>query len=101
MKQREPLTRVVRSLRSGQITIPAEFRRQLGIGENSLLQLTLSRGELRLRPIRVSDHPQGSPWLEHAYDAFAAVRAQTDQYSEEDINAAIDAAVQAVRESHA
>ena len=94
-------TRVVRSLRHGQITIPAEFRKALGIEADSLLQLTLAEGELRIKPVQVTSTPQGSPWLKEAYEAFAEVRQHLDAYSEEEINAAIDEAVKAVRQSHA
>ena len=90
-------TRTVRSLRSGQITIPAEFRRQLGIEGESLLQITLTEGELRIRPLRVTAALPGSPWLEELYEQFAPVREEAHQYSEEEINAAIDDAVRAVR----
>ena len=42
-------SRLVRPLRGGQITIPAEFRKQLGLDESSLLRVTLDGGELRLQ----------------------------------------------------
>ena len=35
------MSRIVRPLRGGQITIPAEFRKELGITEESVLQVTL------------------------------------------------------------
>jgi len=104
MTEREPpLTKIVRPLRSGQITIPAEFRQKLGIGLDSLLQVTLMQGELRVRPLSVSERAAGSPWLEELYDAFSSVReeAGSKRYTAEEINAAIDAAVQAVRQKHA
>jgi AbrB family looped-hinge helix DNA binding protein len=102
MKEGEQMTRVVRPLRSGQITIPAEFRRALGIGGDSLLQLTLIQGELRIRPVSVSPEGQGSGWLREAYDAFAPVREELAQkYSGDEIDAAIDQAVKAVRQSNA
>ena len=91
----------MRSLRNGQITIPAEFRRRLGLQGDSLLQVTLEEGELRIKPLRVSGHSAGSPWLKELYDLFAPVRQEGEQYSEEEINAAIDEAVKAVRRSRA
>lgn len=95
------MTKVVRPLRSGQITIPAEFRRQLGIDEHSLLQLTLAGGELRIKPMTVAERTHGSSWLKDAYEAFAAVRTVTERFSDQEINEAIDQAVQAVRAKHA
>ena len=95
------MIKIVRSLRSGQITIPADFREKLGIDADTLLQISLMQGELRIKPVRVSEKAEGSPWLKEAYRAFADVRKQTEQYSEGEINAVIDKAVKAVREAHA
>jgi AbrB family looped-hinge helix DNA binding protein len=103
MKDKEPMTKIVRPLRSGQITIPAEFRRQLGIDEHSMLKMTLERDELRLTPVAVREQTQGSPWLRELYDEFAPVRQEAIDkgYTEEEINADIDAAVRARRAARA
>lgn len=97
------LTKIVRPLRSGQITIPAEFREKLGIGPDTLLQVTLSEGELRVRPVSVMDRAGGSPWLKELFDLFAPVRREAEamSYTEEEIDLAIDEAVKAVRQTHA
>jgi AbrB family looped-hinge helix DNA binding protein len=103
MKDSEPMTKIVRPLRSGQITIPAAFRRQLGIDEHSMLKMTLDRGELRLKPVDVREQAQGSPWLRELYDSFAPVRQEAIDkgYTEEEINADIDAAIKASRAARA
>jgi AbrB family looped-hinge helix DNA binding protein len=101
MKEREPMARIVRPLRSGQITIPAEFRRQLGITEDSVLQMTLKEGELRIKPMRVTETAVGSPWLKELYDLFAPVREEATSMSEEEIDEAIGRAVRASRKRHA
>lgn len=99
MREAEPMTKIVRPLRGGQITIPIEFRKQLGIDDRSLLQLTLAEGELRLKPLAVREQKQGSPWLRELYEYFAPVRQEAVErgYTEEEINAAIDEAVAAAR----
>lgn len=96
------MNKIVRPLRGGQVTIPADFREKLGIEADTLLQISLMQGELRIKPVQVSDKPQaaGSPWLKEAYKAFADIRKQTEQYSEEEISEAIDQALKAVRKSH-
>lgn len=96
-------TRLVRSLRSGQITIPAEFRRELGIHDDSVLQVTLESGELRIKPVEMKETGRGSPWLKELRDYFAPVREeiQDQGLSEEEVNDSIDAAVRAVRAEHA
>ena len=95
------MTRIVRPLRGGQITIPAEFRKKLGISPEGLLQLTLEDGELRIRPVRISEAGEGSPWLKELYELFAPVRTEAVTSSEDDINAAIDKATRAVRKKRA
>jgi bifunctional DNA-binding transcriptional regulator/antitoxin component of YhaV-PrlF toxin-antitoxin module len=97
-------SRVVRSQRGGQVTIPADFRRALGIDGESLLQLTLVQGELRIRPVHDQDKDRapGSSWLREAYEAFAPIREElAEKYSEDEINTAIDEAVRAVRQTDA
>lgn len=94
------MTKIIRSLRSGQITIPADYREKLGIDGDTLLQISLLAGELRIKPVKAVDVTSGSSWLKEAYEAFADVRKQTEQYSEDEINEAIDQALKAVRKSH-
>jgi bifunctional DNA-binding transcriptional regulator/antitoxin component of YhaV-PrlF toxin-antitoxin module len=88
-------------LRNGQITIPIEFRRQLGIEPDSLLQLTLERGELRIAPVRTTSQTPRIGWLRELYEQFAPVREEARASDEAEINAAIDDAVRAVRSKHA
>lgn len=99
--EREPTTRIVRPLRGGQITIPVEFRKKLGITEESMLQIMLVGGELHITPVRLTA-AAGSPWLKELYEAFAPARQEVRDkgYREQEINAAIDQALRAVREHH-
>ena len=99
MPQRKRMTRIIRPLRGGQITIPAEFRKELGITEESVLQVTLSEGELHLKPVRVTEVGEGSPMLKELYEYFAPAREEVVEkgYTGEEIDAAIDRAVEAVR----
>lgn len=93
-------TRLVRPLRNGQITIPADFRKRLQIDDHTLLQITLEGSELRIKPVRVQNTAAGSPWLKDLYELFAPVRREAMPYSEAEIDAAIDQAVRAVRDPH-
>ena len=54
------MTRTVRPLRSGQITIPADFRRELDITDDSLLQATLGGDGLRITKLRTAPDAAGS-----------------------------------------
>lgn len=99
MSQTVEMSKIVRSLRGGQVTIPAAFRRELGIGDDTLLRMTLADGELRIKPVEVSEPTKGSPWLRELYEYFAPVREEilARGISEEEVNADIDAAIAEVR----
>ena len=93
--------KIVRPLRGGQITIPVEFRRKLGIGPDTMLEVSLVDGELRMKPMSLGATVAGSPWLKELYDAFAPVREEAKGHSPAEIDAAIESAVKAVRRKHA
>jgi bifunctional DNA-binding transcriptional regulator/antitoxin component of YhaV-PrlF toxin-antitoxin module len=97
--QTTQMTKIVRSLRGGQVTIPAAFRKELGIGDDTMLRMTLVDGELHITPLEVSEPTKGSPWLRELYEYFAPVREEILRrgISEEEVNADIDAAIAAVR----
>ena len=102
MAERKRMTRTIRAIRSGQITIPADFRRELGITDDTLLQMSVEGEGLRIVKLRTAPDTAGSPWLAELYERFAPVRAEAiaAEYSEEEINAAIDQAVAGVRAKH-
>lgn len=99
MSESLQMTKIVRPLRGGQVTIPAAFRKELGIDNETMLRMTLIEGELRIKPVQVSEAPKGSPWLRELYEYFAPVREEilASGVSEEEVNADIDAAIAAVR----
>ena len=97
MADRAPMTKIVRQLRSGQVTIPVYFRRKLGITEDTLLQMTVIGGELRITPVCVREADTGTPWLKELYARFAPVREEAAPHSEVEINADIDRALEQVR----
>ncbi len=101
MPKKASTRKIIRGLRSGQITIPAEFRKALGIEEESYLEVTLCEGEVRIKPVRVTAQPRDSDWLQELYDYFAPARQEAAKYSEEEINADIAAALTDVRRKHA
>ena len=93
--------KLVRPLRNGQITIPAEFRTKLDITPDTLLQIALVGNELRIRPVKVSDKQLGSDWVRELYALFEPVRKEAEKYSEAEVNADINKAVAAVRRKRA
>lgn len=95
------MTQLVKALRSGQITIPSEFREKLGIDEDSFLQINLIEGELRIKPVRLTQIAGDSLWFKKLYGEFATVRKEARKYPEKELDKTIDKAVKAVRKSHA
>lgn len=93
------MTRIIRPLRGGQITIPAEYRRRLGITDDTLLQMSAEHGELRIKPVQITDQTSAD-WFKELYDLFAPVRAQARKQSDQEVNDAIAEAVNAVRKVH-
>lgn len=93
------MTQIIKPLRNGQITIPAPFRQRLGIDTNSLLQIKLEGGELRIKPVEVMARGTDSAWLKKLYEHFAKVRKEAKSYSQKEINKSIDQAIKATRTS--
>ena len=52
MTEDKPLTKLVRPLSKGQITLPIEFRRRLKIDAETILSLTLKEGKIEIVPLR-------------------------------------------------
>jgi AbrB family looped-hinge helix DNA binding protein len=90
------LTRVVRPLRRGQITIPADFRRRLGIDDDTLLELTLRDDRIEIVPVTTKPAADMA-WARELYAMFAPVRQQAETMDETEIDALIDAALEKVR----
>jgi AbrB family looped-hinge helix DNA binding protein len=90
------LTRVMRPLRRGQITIPAEFRRRLGIDDDTLLQLTLREDRIEITPVAVTP-VASTAWARELYTMFAPIREKARTMDEAEIDAAIDEAIDEVR----
>lgn len=93
----KPKSKTVHVLRGGQITIPIEFRRELGIDDASLMEVTIADGKLTLVPQETK--PKGSEYLRELYELFAPVRQEAIDkgYTEDEINEWIDEAIREVR----
>jgi bifunctional DNA-binding transcriptional regulator/antitoxin component of YhaV-PrlF toxin-antitoxin module len=79
-------------LRRGRFTIPVEFRRRLGIRDDTLLQLTLHEDRIEVQPVAATAVARMA-WVQELYALFAPVRQEARAMSEAEIDAAIDEAV--------
>lgn len=66
MKEDTPLTRLVRPLPKGQITLPIEFRRRLRIDAGTILNVTLKGDRIEIIPLRPM--PQREALREYSQD---------------------------------
>lgn len=92
---------LVKTLRNGQITIPIAMRRELGINEQTMLQVSVTEDrEIRIKPVSVDDRPKGSPWARELYEYFAPVREEVaaSGMTEQEIDDLLDEALRDVRE---
>jgi AbrB family looped-hinge helix DNA binding protein len=91
-----PFTQIVRPLRRGQLTIPAEFRRRLGISDDTLLQLTLYEDKIEIVPV-VTKPVASMAWARELYEMFAPIRQEAQTMDEAEVDTLIDEAVDEVR----
>ncbi len=54
-EQEKNITKIVKPLSRGQITIPIEFRKKLGIGSNTILNLVLKGNKIEITPAIVRE----------------------------------------------
>jgi AbrB family looped-hinge helix DNA binding protein len=66
MPEDKPLTKVVRPLSKGQITLPMEFRRRLKIDAETILNLTLKDDRIEIVPLRLV--PQEETLRDYSHD---------------------------------
>jgi AbrB family looped-hinge helix DNA binding protein len=91
--------RTVRPLRDGRITIPADFRRALGITEETVLDVSVEDDELRIRKAVTEETNGHAAQLGDEDDPFASVRVELTARGipADEIAAAIDAARRELR----
>ena len=92
---------LVKPLRNGQVTIPIAIRRELGFDEQTMLQVSVTEDrEILIKPVRVEERPEGSPWARELYEYFAPVREEVADsgMTEQEIDDLIDAALLDYRE---
>ena len=90
------MTRVVRPLRRGQLTIPAEFRRRLGFDDDTLWELRLQEDKIEITPV-VAKPAAEMAWARELYAMFDLVRQDAQGMEEAEIDALIYEAIDEVQ----
>jgi AbrB family looped-hinge helix DNA binding protein len=101
----ESKSKTIRALRGGQMTIPIEIRKHLGIDENTLLSVSeTGDGGFYVKPLIIEPahtlaNPSDSSWIKQVYDAFEPVRREIREkgMSEDEVDSLIDEAFRDVR----
>jgi bifunctional DNA-binding transcriptional regulator/antitoxin component of YhaV-PrlF toxin-antitoxin module len=83
---------------NGKIAIPSEFLNKMGLNEGSSVRSQLAEGTVRIEPASEPSDVRANP-LAELFDWFAPTRAHVlaQGYTEEEIDADIDAAIAEVR----
>ena len=55
IEQENPMNRIIKPLPRGQITIPIEFRKKLGIDEDTFLNLALKGNRIEITPVTIRE----------------------------------------------
>ena len=70
MERERQMSKIVRSLPKGQITIPAQFRERLGIDQHSLLNIILLEDRLEVVPVRVGEQESLREYTDEEIKSF-------------------------------
>ena len=70
MERERQMSKIVRPLPKGQITIPAQFRERLGIDQDSLLNIILLEDRLEVVPVRVGEQESLREYTDEEIKSF-------------------------------
>jgi len=91
---------LVRMLRGGQITLPAEARKALKLSEGDYLDLEVQGNTLLLKPVAVVDRAEADRQLDAILSRVKYVGPEPEPSEDEVMDMAVDE-IRAVRDKHA
>jgi len=86
--------RLVKVIRHGQITLPAEFRKALNLKEGSYLQAELEGDRIILKPVLLIEKRQA---IQKLLGLLDEVQSRTEGVSEEEVERDVMEAIQEIR----
>lgn len=86
---------LVKVIRHGQITLPAEFRRALDLKEGDYLEVEIEGDRIILKPKVVLDRTEA---IERLHRLMDKVQARNEDFSEEEVERDVREAIRAVRD---
>jgi AbrB family looped-hinge helix DNA binding protein len=91
---------LVRMLRGGQVTLPAEARKALNLSEGDYLDLTVEGSTLTLKPVTVTERAEADRQLDQILSRVTYTGPQPEP-TEDALMDMVTEEVRAVREKHA
>jgi len=91
---------LVRMLRGGQVTLPAEARKALNLSEGDYLDLEVSAGAVTLKPVSVIDRAEADRQLDRILHRVRYIGPKPALTEDKIMDLAVDE-VRAVRAKHA
>ena len=91
---------LVRMLRGGQVTLPAEARKALKLSEGDYLDLEVTGGTLTLKPVTVVDRADADRQLDKILSRVTYIGPEPEPSEDEVIDMVVDE-IRAVRGKHA
>ena len=91
---------LVRLLRGGQVTLPAEARKALRLSEGDYLDLEVKGGTLTLKPVSVIDRAEADRQLDAILSRVKYVGPEPEPSEEEVMDMVVDE-IRAARSKHA
>jgi AbrB family looped-hinge helix DNA binding protein len=91
---------LVRMLRGGQVTLPAEARKALRLSEGDYLNLEVQNGTLTLKPVQVVDRAEADRQLDQILSRVTYTGPEPEP-SEDEVMDMVSDEIRAVRAKHA
>jgi AbrB family looped-hinge helix DNA binding protein len=91
---------LVRMLRGGQVTLPAEARKALKLSEGDYLDLEVQGGTLTLKPVTVIDRAEADRQLDKILSRVTYTGPEPEPSEDEVMDMVVDE-IRAVRDKHA
>jgi AbrB family looped-hinge helix DNA binding protein len=91
---------LVRMLRGGQVTLPAEARKALNLSEGDYLDLEVTEGTLTLKPVTVVDRADADRQLDRILSRVNYIGPEPEP-SEDEVMETVVNEIRAVRAKHA